>query len=184
MIKLTDIVLKEEEFDVSALANLDDEIAKELDKAADQQNEAILSTVAITLALPGILKAIDRIGRTITKKAGINLNKRQPTQIEKAYDVILKAAEKIDSYIDVPFNKILTPFIKDANKRKKATNFFKALTLAIMGISGGINMSTATELKSILTNLAPDVAKELAQAIGEKSGPKIASIAKNFFKSL
>jgi len=183
MIKLTDIILNEKEFDVSALAYLDDEIAKELDKVA-QQNEDFGATAVTVLALPSILKIIDKTGRIIFKKSGIDLKKKQPNQISKAYNVVLKAAEKIDSYLDVPFNKILSRFVKDTSKRKKAASFLKALTLAIMGIGGSIDVNAATELKNILTDLVPEVSREILQAIGEKSGPKIASIAKNFFNSL
>jgi len=110
--KLADIIL-EEKVDLSPLNQLDDLIAAELEDASGEDpNESVIATVAILAAIPGILKAIDKTMRVILTKAGINLSKKEPSDIQKAYKVVLTTADKIDSYIDGPFRLVFKTIYK------------------------------------------------------------------------
>jgi hypothetical protein len=186
--KLTNLIL---EADLSPLANLDDLIKKELEAAEkeaekpNQQNEGVLTFTAFALAIPGILRAIDKLGRTIFTKAGINLDKKEPNSITRAYNVVIQTAEKADSYIIRPIEIILKPFISDVTKRKKVAEFMKAVVLIIMTVSGGVNINTAPSIKSAIQAAAPEVADELLGLDNVlKLADKLATIVEKNLKTI
>ena len=186
--KLSQIIL---EADLSPLGNLDDLIKKELEaaekevKKLQQQNESVLATTAFVLAVPGILKGIDKLGRNIANRAGINLDKKDPTTIQKAYRLVIQVAEKADEYIVRPIEYILRPFIKDTVKRKKAAEFLKAVVLLIMAVSGGVDISKAADIKNAIQAAAPEVANELLDLDNTlKIANKLVTIAKTYIKSI
>jgi len=182
--KLADIIL-EEKVDLSPLNQLDDLIAAELEDASGEDpNESVIATVAILAAIPGILKAIDKTMRVILTKAGINLSKKEPSDIQKAYKVVLTTADKIDSYVDGPFRLVLKPFINDINKRNKVAGALKAATLAIMSIGSSIDISAVKDISSAITSASPEIGKELVAATAEKNGPQVAKVLKAFIKSI
>lgn len=179
--KLSDIIL-ENDIDISYLNQLDDLLKQDLEDAAENEtNEALLTTAAFLIALPGLLKTIDKVGRTLFAKAGINLSKKEPNNITKAYNVLIQVANKLDSYVDRPFDIMLKPFIKDNIKRKKAVDLLKTLTIAIMAIGGSIDISKSKDIVSAIQQTAGNASSEILQAIGEKNGPKLAKIAKDFY---
>ena len=49
---------------------LDDIFKNELNKASQQQNEGVLTILALVLAIPGFLKTLANIAETIAKKSG------------------------------------------------------------------------------------------------------------------
>lgn len=182
--KLARIIL-EEKVDLTPLNQLDDLIAAELEDASGEDpNESVIATVAILAAIPGILKAIDKTMRVILNKAGINLSKKEPSDIQKAYNVVLATADKIDSYLDGPFRLILKPFIDDTNKRNKVAGALKAATLAIMSIGSSIDLTSAKDIASAITSASPEVGKELLSAAAEKNGPQVAKVIKAFINSI
>ena len=186
--KLTNLIL---EADLSPLANLDDLIKKELEAAekeagkSNQQNEGILTVTAFALAIPGILRAIDKLGRTIFTKAGINLDKKEPNNITRAYNVVIQTAEKADSYIIRPIEIILKPFISDVTKREKVAEVLKSTVLLIMAVSGGVNISTAPSIKSAIQSAAPEIANELLDLDNTlKVANKLATVLKAHIKTI
>jgi tetrahydromethanopterin S-methyltransferase subunit H len=176
MIKLSNILkeINEDQIDISALNNLDDEIKKALENAP--KNE-IIGTVAIVLAIPGIINSITKIIEVIAKKAGIQLKKQDP----KWYQIIGKVTEKIDDYIDTPIKYILKPFIKDQIKREKIAKIIKAVVLTMMAIYGSIDVKQIESTISLIKKLAPEISQELIQSIIEKNPNKIATILKPLF---
>jgi len=182
--KLADIIL-EGTVDLSPLNQLDDLFAKELENTTGQNpNESVLLTAAILASLPGLLKSIDKVGRIIFNKSGINLSKKTPSDIEKAYNVVLAAADKVDNYLDSPFRLVLKPFIDDQNKRNKVAGALKAAVLTIMTIGGSVDITAAKDIASAISQASPEVGKELIQAAAEKSGPQVTRVIKGFLKSL
>ena len=182
--KLARIIL-EEKVDLTPLNQLDDLIAAELESASGENpNESVIAITAMIAALPGILKAIDKTMRVILNKAGINLNKKEPSDIQKAYNVVLATADKIDSYLDGPFRLVLKPFINDTNKRNKVAGALKAATLAIMSIGSSIDLTSAKDIASTITSASPELGKELLAAAAEKNGPQVAKALKGFIQSL
>lgn len=182
--KLASIIF-EEKVDLTPLNQLDDLIAKELEDATGQNpNEGLVTTMAILAALPGILKAIDKTGRIILNKAGINLSKKEPSDLKKAYNVLIATADKIDSFVDGPFRLILKPFINDTNKRNKVAGVLKAAVLAIMSVGSSIDITAAKDLTSAITAASPEVGKELVAAAAEKNGPQIAKVVRSYLNTL
>ena len=78
MIKLADILkeIEDEQIDLSALADLPGEIGDELKQASANQNEAVLTTIALVAAMPGIVK-------TTAKLQGIKQRKQASTYERK-----------------------------------------------------------------------------------------------------
>ena len=183
-IKLSGVLLQED-VDLSALNQLDDLIKKDIEDASKQSNEAILTIAALALAIPGIIKSIDKIVQAIFKKQGIDLTKKQPGRLQKVWNTIVQTADQIDRYLDTPFERILRPFVKNSQKREKIAKVLKALTLATMAILSGVDLqANAKEVAVTIQSLAPEVGKEILQAVAEKNGDKLALVVKSFIQNL
>lgn len=189
MIKLIDILLEEESVDpttvLSPLASLPDEIGDVLQQASEEgqqtQNEAVLTTAALILAIPGIIKTTAKIIGIVTKKAGLNLKKKGTPAWHK---IVEETAERIDSYLDKPFNTILKPFVSDDQKRKKIANILKALTLIGMSVAGSINPGDIANVKTVLSKLIGEADAEVLQTAYERGGPQLASTLRSLFTSV
>jgi len=149
--------LHEEELNFSDLNTLDDIIDQELTKAQeDQPVEEIIgiSTVAFILALPGIINGFFRIVKAIKDKAPSKFNLKKSGYDKDHLDFIIDFTEKIDSYLDVPFKKVLTPFIKDSIKRDKVAKYLKAVVLILMSI--GTDITKTKDIIEFGKQLTPD----------------------------
>ena len=170
--------------DITPLGALDDEIKKALEAAAKEEgsaNEGYLITISlIAAAVPGIVQAVMKVIGIIAKKNGIQLDKADP----KWYEVIGDAAGKVDDYLDSPFNLMLRPFVRDSIKRAKYAKLIKAATIALIGITGAINIAQAKEATTLINTLAPEIGKELVQSIAEKNADKVGQLLKVAFKAI
>jgi hypothetical protein len=159
---------------------LDDIFKDELNKASKQQNEAVLTTIALIAAIPGFLKTISKIAESISKKQGIDLRKDNKAW----YKVLYNIADKIDDYVDTPFNFILKPFIKDDIKRKKILSIIKGACLVSMAILGNIDLSKTPEITNIIKSVAGEFSQELIKKAGTKNIDKIAELVKIIIKNI
>ena len=177
-------LFEEDIVDVSGLDKLDDEIKKALEDASKEEtptNEIVgLTTVALIVAIPGIINAITKVIKSLAQKSGIQLKKEDP----KWYEVLEKATGKIDDYLDTPFNFMLKPFVKDSIKRAKYAKILKAVTLALMSISALADPSKIKDTTSLIKSLTPDIGVELIQAIGEKNSSSIGKLLKVAFNNI
>ena len=177
-------LFEEDIVDVSGLDKLDDEIKKALEDASKEEtptNEIVgLTTLALIVAIPGIINAITKVIKSLAQKSGIQLKKEDP----KWYEVLEKATGKIDDYLDTPFNFMLKPFVKDSIKRAKYAKILKAVTLALMSISALADPSKIKDTTSLIKSLAPDIGGELIQAIGEKNSSSIGKLLKVAFNNI
>lgn len=157
--------------------DLDNIFQKELEKASQQQNEAILTTAAITLAIPGLLNTIAKVAQAFSKKflKGIDLKKQDP---KVWYAVLEKFTDNIDSYIGRPFDTILKPIIQDVTTRKKVVNLLKGLALASMAIAGGITLTSSDKVAIAIKSFAGGFSQEILQNIGQKQLPDLITFAK------
>jgi hypothetical protein len=177
-------LFEEDSIDISGLDLLDDEIKKALEDASKEEaptNEIIgFTTVALVIAIPGIINAITKVIKALAQKSGIQLKKEDP----KWYEVLEKATSKIDDYLDTPFNFMLRPFVKDSIKRAKYSKILKAVTLALMSISSLADPSKIKDTTLLIKSLAPDIGIELVQAIGEKNSSNIGKLLKVAFNNI
>ena len=177
-------LFEEDIIDVSGLDKLDDEIKKALEDASKEEtptNEIVgLTTVALIVAIPGIINAITKVIKSLAQKSGIQLKKEDP----KWYEVLEKATGKIDDYLDTPFNFMLKPFVKDSIKRAKYAKILKAVTLALMSISALADPSKIKDTTSLIKSLVPDIGGELIQSIGEKNASNIGKLLKVAFNNI
>jgi hypothetical protein len=149
--------LYEEELNFSDLTKLDDIIDQELTKAQeDQPVEEIIgiSTAVFILALPGMINGFFRIIKAIRDKAPSKFNLKKSGYDKDHLDFIIDFTGKIDSYLDVPFKKILTPFIKDSIKRDKVAKYLKAVVLILMSI--GTDITKTKDIIEFGKQLTPD----------------------------
>ena len=149
--------LYEEELNFSDLTKLDDIIDQELTKAQeDQPVEEIIgiSTAVFILALPGMINGFFRIIKAIRDKAPSKFNLKKSGYDKDHLDFIIDFTGKIDSYLDVPFKKILTPFIKDTIKRDKVAKYLKAVVLILMSI--GTDITKTKDIIEFGKQLTPD----------------------------
>jgi hypothetical protein len=177
-------LFEEDSIDISGLDLLDDEIKKALEDASKEEaptNEIIgFTTVALVIAIPGIINAITKVIKALAQKSGIQLKKEDP----KWYEVLEKATSKIDDYLDTPFNFMLRPFVKDSIKRAKYSKILKAVTLALMSISSLADPSKIKDTTLLIKSLAPDIGGELVQAIIEKNPSTIGKLLKVAFNNI
>ncbi len=164
MIKLADILKEiEEPVNFSALANIDDVVKKELEKAQEDQpvNEVVgLTVAAFIIALPGMINGIFRIIKAIKDKAPPRFNLSKSDDNQSHIDYIIDFTNKMDEYLDTPFRLMLTPFIKDETKRDKVAKLIKALTLLIMSL--GIDITKSPNIMAVGKELAGDKFTDLA----------------------
>ena len=165
MIKLADILLEiEEPIDFSALANIDDIVGDELEKAQKKEqpvNEIVgLTAAAFLLALPGMVNGIFRIIKAIKDKAPPKFNLSKPGDNQSQIDFIISFTDKMDGYLDTPFRVMLTPFIKDEAQRDKVAKLIKAIALVIMSL--GIDITKSPDIMNVGKELAGDSFKDLA----------------------
>ena len=184
MIKLIDILSEIEDDKANSISaeigqKLDDIFKDELNKASKQQNEAILTTIALIAAIPGFLKAISKIAENISRKQGIDLKKDNKSW----YKVLYNFADKIDDYIDTPFKFILKLLVKDDVKRKKILSIIKGACIITMAILGSVDLSKTPEITNILKSTAGEFAQELIQKSGKKNIDKIIEFTKNIISS-
>lgn len=154
---------EEQEIDFSALSQIDDIVKDELEDAQKEEpiNEILgLTTVAVFLALPGMVKGIFRIIQAIKGKAPSKFNLEKPSNIDNKIDFVIAFTDKMDGYLDTPFRIMLTPFIKDSIKRDKVAKIIKAITLIIMGL--GIDITKSPDIMAIGKELVGDKFKDLA----------------------
>lgn len=178
MIKLIDLLKEQESVDPSLktdLDSIDDIIKAELEQVAQSQNEAILTTVSIALAVPGIVKSLVKVVESIAKKRGINLKKKNDPSW---YKVIGTVAENIDNYLDAPIRLVLKPFISDEQRRKQVAGILKAVVLSIMSIMGSVDINNIVNVKDTIIKLGGETGKEIVQAITQNSLPKVIDVVK------
>jgi|FLOH01.1.fsa_nt_gi hypothetical protein len=182
MIKLTDIlkeIIEEEEIDFSSFNFVDDEVENELEKISQQQNEVILTAASIALAAPGIINSLIKAGKAVAKKRGIDLAKSDPNAW---YNVLEKWTEKIDKYIEKPFDILLKPFISDNTKRQKAVDIVKALSLATLATVGAADISKSKAAYEYGSRLAGPAWNEIVKAVGDSN--KLINVAKHLLSSI
>lgn len=161
-------------------AQLDDIFKDELEKASKQQNEAILTTLALVLAIPGFLKSVAKIAETIATKTGISVEKDKTAW----YKILEKFADKIDDYIETPFNIILKPVIKDDVKRKKIVKFIKGACIIAMAIIGSVDLNQAPTITAKIKSISGEFAKELTQNAIEKNLGTFTEFAKKTIQNI
>lgn len=184
MIKLIDILkeIEDEQIDLSALTQLlPGKIKDNLKQASASQNEAVLTTIALAAAMPGIIKTTAKIAEIIAKKSGIDLRKRKNPAW---YKVVQATADRVDDYLDTPFRKILQPFITDDQKRAEAANLLKAITLIGMSLAGSINPKDIANVKAALTALVGSSTSEALQVAYEHGGPHLTATVKSLLTKL
>lgn len=159
--------------------NIEDLIQGELEKT----NEGVLTIAAITLALPGIIDGMAKIGKSLGAKyhKGFKVSKENPNAW---YNVLEKFVEKIDNYIGKPFDLLLKPVIKDENKRKKAVNVLKAIAITTLAVIGTVDISKTTTVLAYFKSVAGSFYQELIQLASQKSIPNIITFAKKAIPSL
>lgn len=200
MISLIEILLENNPISSPQGEEVADEIGSELDDIFRQQlkiagrqvqsdpsipkNEAILTvtTLAIIASIPGFLKAVSKIGESISKKQGLDLTKNKGG--EAWYSVLGKFVDKIESYIDTPFNLMLTPFIKDEVKRKKIIGIIKAASIITLAILGSIDFTKAPDALQVVRGSAGEFAGELLQKYGTKNIDNIVNTVKFIVKKV
>lgn len=162
---------------------LKQELEQELEKASKQQNEAILTTAAFILSLPGILNFVIKTAKFLSETLLKKYFKTSDNP-EVWYNILDKFTENIDSYIGKPFDIILKPIISDNIKRKKAVNLLKAFAIATMAITGNVDMSKSLKTLTYLKSIYPAFSSEISQYITEKSVPNLITWFKKEFPLL
>jgi len=182
MIKLVDIlkeIEEEKKIDFSAFNLVDDEVEDELEKISSQQNEAILTTAALVLALPKIVNSFVKAGKVVARKSGINLAKPDPNAW---YNILDKWTEQMDTYVGKPFDIMLKPFIKDNIKRKKAVDIIKAISLAVLATVGAVDISQVKTVMEFGSRLVGPAWDKIVKSSGNTN--KIIEVAGILFKAL
>ena len=156
------------------LNGFEDVVEDELKKVQQQQNEAILSTAALALAVPGIAKAIIRLIEGFKKKYNFSLSKNSDSK--SWLKIIEEIADKIDNKLNTPFNIILKPFVQDEANRKKIAGILKGIFL--LALSVGSDLSTAPTLYAKMQTLLQGTGIDVTQNVVATNAEKIGELLK------
>ena len=160
MMKLKDILLEvEADQKVDAVVDdLKDDFANALkaietsfDKADDQQQESILTTASLLLALPAILGIIARLGKAATSAFQKIAGKKPQDQsgTEKYFQQLGRVADELHHLYMKPIELITRKFIKDPVKAKKVANAIFHIIVATMMVASGVTAAKALQAKEI-----------------------------------
>jgi len=131
----------------SLLSNLENE----LEKTTETQNEGLLTTASIALALPAIMGLVAKFG----KSAGSLVNKilgKKPSQqdeYQKWMDKLSHIADELHHLYMVPLTSVVKKFIKDEAKAKKVANAVFHIIVATMLIASGVTAVKAFKAQNI-----------------------------------
>jgi hypothetical protein len=136
------------------LKSIESELKKK--STEDNLNEGFMTIVGVGLALPAILGIVAKIG----KKAGQVISKmvgKKPTdkdEVDKWFNRLSKIADELHHLYMVPLESLMSKFIKDKKKAKKAAHLLFHVIIAIFLISAGTTAVKAFQAKNIsLTTL-------------------------------
>jgi hypothetical protein len=177
--KLKDLIkeIEDDQIDISDLKDIDDEIKKEL--KAGSKNE-VLGAIMIGLTAVKIINVATSIIEKIAKKNNVDLKNTD----EKWYTILKNITGKIDSYVVKPVELVLTPFIKDPDKRKSVAKTIAAVTLTIASMYLSIvDLKKIESITTVIEKLAPDIGKSLAKTIISKNKENITTLLNKYFKS-
>lgn len=160
MMKLKDILLEvEADQKVDAVVDdLKDDFANALkaietsfDKADDQQQEGVLTTASLLLALPAVLGIIARLGKGATlafqKIAGKKPTEQSST--EKYFQQLGRVADELHHLYIKPLEALTRKFIKDPEKSKKVANAIFHVIVAVMMVASGATAVKALQSKEL-----------------------------------
>lgn len=184
--KLIEILLEEEEkFDFSELDDLDDVIAKELQKAEDELekrgelNEIGLVTAAMAAGM--ITRVALAVYRGMISTNGFELSKSNAKK-RKSTSFLIQGLEKIENITDNAVKSVVRRFVKDSAKVDKITNVVKALGIVALIIASGDYGNP--EGLSILKTAAGEIGPELVSAVKSADISKAALTVKDFLVNI
>lgn len=168
-----------------------------------QQNESIIGATAIVLALPSMIRTLDKIVKLfqkqviekITLKRKFNMSKNgdtpestpQPTEqnkIKEQWDLIVSVAEKADTYIEKPLHIFLKRIITDDTKRLKVVKLFKFLFIFSLGVIGSVDINKIPQLAKDISLLGGSTGIQAFQEAVQHGGPEVIKYIKEFVNKI
>ena len=122
-----------------------------LQDKTEEQNESLLTIASVAIALPAILGAVARFGKSASAVVDKILGKK-PTEKEKEkawYEKLGKMADQLHHLYQVPLEKIMSKFIKDPQKAKHVAHFIFHVIIGVLLISSGATAIKALHSKNI-----------------------------------
>jgi Mg2+ and Co2+ transporter CorA len=159
----------------SALNGIEDA----LEDAADQKQEAVLTTASLLLALPAILGIIARLGKGATS-AWQKLAGKKPTDqssAEKYFQQLGRVADELHHLYMKPIELVVRKFVKDPVKAKKISSAIFHIIVATMMIASGVTAAKALQSKEI--SLA-----SLESALTAVKGGEVKSYLTNLYNAI
>jgi benzoyl-CoA reductase/2-hydroxyglutaryl-CoA dehydratase subunit BcrC/BadD/HgdB len=124
-----------------------DELEDELEKKSKEQNEGIITTTSIVIAIPSILKLISKFGSKInsiiSKYTGKNTNR------EEWFNKLSRIADDLHHLYIEPIKSIVNKFIKDKEKSDKISSLIFHLIVAGFLFASGIETIKAIKTKNL-----------------------------------
>lgn len=167
------------------LKTFEKDVEYSITNASKQQNESVIGTAAFILALPSIIKSIDKVVKLFQKvKSRFNLSKSNDKSkseaIKEKWDLVVSIAEKADSYIERPLNLFLKNIITDETKRLKVVKLFKFLFIFSLGVIGSVDISRIPQLAKDVNLLGGNTGIEALQEAVQRGGPEVIKFIKEF----
>lgn len=137
------------------LSTLDNELNK-ASKNDNIQNEGLLTTASIVIALPAILGLISRIGKIAGNLINKVLGKKPSNEsnYQQWMDKLSNIADQLHHLYLEPIEKIVSKFVKDHNKAHNIANGIFHIIVATLLIASGATAIKAFHAKNVsLTTL-------------------------------
>ena len=182
--------------DIGELAQMfTNDVENAINNSSEQKNESVIGATAFILALPSIIKCIDKIvkifqKKVVTLKRKFDLNKgpkpeeNKGSNIKKQWDLIVTIANKADKYIEKPLDIFLKRIITDDVKRLKVVKLFKFLFIFSLGVIGSVDISKVPQLAKDINLLGGNTAIEAFKEAVQHGGPEVIKFIKEFVNKL
>ena len=192
------------ESDITDLAKMfADDTKAAIHATSKQRNESIIGATAFILALPSMIRTLDKIVKLfqkqviekVTLKRKFNMSKNgdtpeptpQPTEqnkIKEQWDLIVSVAEKADTYIEKPLDIFLKRIITDETKRLRVVKLFKFIFIFSLGVLGSVDFNKIPQLVKDISLLGGNATIEGLQEAVQHGGPSLIKFIKEYINKL
>ena len=183
---------------ISGLANMFTAgVEDAITTASEQQNESIIGATAFILALPSMIRTLDKIVKLFQKQVvtlkrkGFNLSKsgdtpkpKEQNKVKEQWDLIVSVADKANTYIEKPLDIFLKRIITNDTKRLKVVKLFKFIFILSLGVLGSVDFNKIPQLAKDISLLGGNSIIQGLQEAVQHGGPLLIKFIKEYINKI
>lgn len=127
------------------------ELEDALQNATETENEGLITTASLVLALPAVLGLIAKVGKfassMINKMLGNKPN--EDAEAQEYFKQVGAVADQLHHLYIKPIEYVVKKFVKDANKAHTISNAIFHVIIATMCLASGVTAIKALQAKNV-----------------------------------